>query len=382
MGSPTHFYVDPTVASDGGDGSLASPWTRADGQVEQYAMDTGTLDTTHGVQINIKSGTRHTTLNATRWSSGWSPQPHYHITFRGYTSSANDGGRADLDWGGTSSTVFSPNENYCEFIDCDLKDWANGTTTPSAYTLFTNCSFESSISSSSGVIAASPTTSATTYVNCRFDLTNANNGSDNSCGITLSAGRLIGCYVKTDARTAVRFNNSNGFISDCVINHDCADANGIGIFLDTRGCVVNNTSIYNRGTKFGTAFYNNSDYTHYIRKCYAENFTNMFESNAHEHMFGWFHNYYYNCTNLFANADYAPRHQIGNTQLLLQSAFNDAAGGDLTAVTDDEQDIYLGDPDGGSLNRHYFTPGALGASAAGGGGGSGKKYTSGPGGLC
>ena len=116
------YFCDPTVASDGGAGTLGSPWTRADGQVEQYAVDQIVAGTkgTDGDVVNIKSGTRHTNLSAAISVSGYSPTNTVPITFRGYDSAEADGGIADLNGGGSVGVFVSSAQGHTAWINCKI----------------------------------------------------------------------------------------------------------------------------------------------------------------------------------------------------------------------------------------------------------------------
>lgn len=129
MASPTQYYCDCTVASDGGDGSVGSPWTRASANALQYAIDNVSSDATDGVQINVKSGTPHGSaalaaiLNLT--SCSHTPAASAPLIIRGYDSAENDGGIGEIHCG-TSYTVFNQTEDYVQLADLEVYTGANG----------------------------------------------------------------------------------------------------------------------------------------------------------------------------------------------------------------------------------------------------------------
>ena len=156
MTTPTLYYVDPSLGSDTGDGTVGTPWGRASGSVVQYALNTGitTRDATNGDQINVKSdqavGVTTTTddtlaaaLDFSTYGASGFGNP---LIIRGYTSAANDGGIGGIDGAATygiqassighhyvdmhlhncgSATVLTLG-NYCVVLNCELDNTSGG----------------------------------------------------------------------------------------------------------------------------------------------------------------------------------------------------------------------------------------------------------------
>ena len=94
---PTHCYVDPSIAGNSGTGTIGDPY----GDL-QYALDTESIDSTHGNQINIKAGTDEVLSSTLSLATFGSPNQNAPLTFRGYTSTADDGGVGGIDCGGNA----------------------------------------------------------------------------------------------------------------------------------------------------------------------------------------------------------------------------------------------------------------------------------------
>jgi len=117
MGTPTQYYVDPSLGSDTGDGTVGTPWGRASGSVVQYSLDTITQDTTNGDQINIKSdqavGVTTTTDDvltaALTLATYGNPNFNYPLIFKGYTASEGDGGIGGISGDGSYSIMSNSN---------------------------------------------------------------------------------------------------------------------------------------------------------------------------------------------------------------------------------------------------------------------------------
>lgn len=120
MGVPTKYYVDASLGVDTGDGSLATPWGRASGSVVQYALNTITRDSTNGDQINIKAGTADVLSSTLSFTTYGTPSNTAPCIFRGYTSTAGDGGIGEISGGGSVSIITGTGVVYTFFRDMKL----------------------------------------------------------------------------------------------------------------------------------------------------------------------------------------------------------------------------------------------------------------------
>lgn len=115
MAAPTNVYVDPSIAANSGTGTSGDPY----GDL-QYALNNTTLGA-GGTQMNIKAGTDEILTAALSLVSGFSGTPALGqpLIFRGYTSTASDGGIGGISGNG-SVAVWSGAEDGLWFIDCKL----------------------------------------------------------------------------------------------------------------------------------------------------------------------------------------------------------------------------------------------------------------------
>ena len=107
MAQQTEIYVDPSINADSGSGTLASPY----GDLE-YALEKETFDLTNGTRVNVKVGIKEilaanlATAAADTSDPGksvaWGPTLAAPLTLQGYDDIAGDGGKAEIDGGGTT----------------------------------------------------------------------------------------------------------------------------------------------------------------------------------------------------------------------------------------------------------------------------------------
>ena len=230
MGVPTNYYVDPSLGSDTGDGSLGTPWGRASGSVVQYALDTITRDSSNGDQINIKAGTDDVLSAALNLTTYGAPVYHSPLIFRGYTSAANDGGIGGISGAGLYAiNAFANSLTGIWWRDLHLHNCG------SANVLFLhnwsgciNCELDNS--TGNGIQHATQGTQSIILNN------NFHNIGGYGINITASGGCLIkGNYFK---------NETNDFIAAIFLNHyQCTVENNIisvdsasdGILLGSSG---------------------------------------------------------------------------------------------------------------------------------------------------
>ncbi len=96
----TNYYVDPNAGSDSNNGtSDATAWLTT-----QHALNT-IAQGAAGDQINIKHGTDDTLAAALTLATYGTPTAVKPLIFRGYTTTANDGGIGGLNGGGSFSII-------------------------------------------------------------------------------------------------------------------------------------------------------------------------------------------------------------------------------------------------------------------------------------
>lgn len=110
---PAQHYVDPSIAGNSGAGTVGDPY----GDL-QYALDTLTPDTTHGDQINIKAGTDEVLTGALDLTTYGAPNQNAPLCFRGYTSTANDGGVGGIDC--NENNLITNAGNSIKWVDLEI----------------------------------------------------------------------------------------------------------------------------------------------------------------------------------------------------------------------------------------------------------------------
>lgn len=120
MGAPSEYYVDPSLGSDTGDGTVGTPWGRASGSVIQYALDTGiTRDATNGDRINVKAGTDDVLAANLVFTTYGTPTIAAPIIIQGYTSAAGDEGIGGIDGDGSFGIIDTATD-YVRFVDLHI----------------------------------------------------------------------------------------------------------------------------------------------------------------------------------------------------------------------------------------------------------------------
>jgi hypothetical protein len=124
VAAPVNYYVDPSLGSDTGDGTIGTPWGRASGSVVQYALNTITRNATNGDQINVKAGTDDTLTAALSLATYGTPTTATPLVIRGYTSALADGGQGGITCGGSNIKIVNGSSNMT-FIDMHLHSCGN-----------------------------------------------------------------------------------------------------------------------------------------------------------------------------------------------------------------------------------------------------------------
>lgn len=225
----TEYYVDPSIAANSGTGTIGDPY----GDL-QYALDNITRDTTDGDRINIKSGTAEVLSSAIDYSTYGTPTIAAPLLYRGYASTAGDGGIGEIDLGGNahSNTAVSwcdlKIHNFSSFAivnavadNCWLDPTTSGAVTVSAYAKLTN-SFV--------------TTSVTL---------NSRNGSVHGCYILLATGSTVPSQLVNINGGCEVSNNILHFQSGLTLGSIYA------LYGNYDGCTIQNNSLLNESSRAG-----------------------------------------------------------------------------------------------------------------------------------
>jgi Leucine-rich repeat (LRR) protein len=245
MANPaTHTYVDPSIAGNSGTGTSGDPY----GDL-QYALDTMTRDGTNGDQINIKAGTDEvlsSTLSLTTYTSVSNPSQNAPLTFRGYTTTADDGGQGSIDCGGNA--LITNVGNSIHWVDLELHNGPQTGTgifiTLSFYAKLINCY----VHDTHGTISS--TDDATIVGNRIEDMGNVSNGL-----IICAAGTIAYNYIDVvtgtrDPVQCIRMAGNSNVIGN-IIYLD-SDADGIrNHSIGRTQSIIGNTVLANGGSGNG-----------------------------------------------------------------------------------------------------------------------------------
>lgn len=120
MGALAQVYVDPSRNANIGVGTSGDPY----GDL-QYALETHTRDATNGTQINIKAGTAEVLAAPLSFTTFTSPTNTSNPTvFRGYTSTAGDGGIGVINGNGGA---VSSGQSFTNWYDLEIHNGGSAT---------------------------------------------------------------------------------------------------------------------------------------------------------------------------------------------------------------------------------------------------------------
>lgn len=232
------------LATDAGAGvdDDAAKCTQADGTTTlpyrsvQGALDLITRDATNGNQINVKAGTAQ--VNQASWTLATygAPTATAPLVIKGYTSTADDGGIAEINCGGF--TLWTAGQStFWSLIDLEVHTGGTGATILSAYagTAFVyNCKVHKG--------ASTPGANATMISLPTGAIINSHVYNVGTAGGTtaVNAALVIGCYVSgTFANAGII---SSGNVINNIVVPSSAGPTGIS-FINSSGVCSNNTVV-------------------------------------------------------------------------------------------------------------------------------------------
>jgi hypothetical protein len=332
MAAPTAYYVDPSINANSGSGTSGSPY----GDL-QYALNTITRDSTNGDIIHIKAGTSEILTAGLALTTYGTPTAAAPLIFRGYTSTAADGGIGTIDGAGSfgvfaSTVLVGIHARDMRFTNSGATDLMR--TNGDSY--FENCRFDNT--------TASPVRfgGAVLLHRCRCD----NYGT---AARFSGSSDVFACVFDPTSRTptaAVQFDSGMvAFVGNRI--RVTGASNGIS-YVTNNQTIRNNAIAWVSGSGTGTgagilpggvslrgiAVVNN-----YVEGFAGTGGTGIKDSNATTRpvysAFGF--NKVYNCTTAF-DVTGDKRADLGSDATLGASALTSASGGDFTpsSAIDDE----------------------------------------------
>lgn len=221
------------------DGTTTKPWRSVQG-----ALDLTTRDSTNGDQINVKAGTAQVLAASVSAATYGTPTTAAPLVLRGYTSSADDGGEAEINT--VTFQLFAATVPVATGL-IDLYIYGTFTTGAivvlGAGALVWRCRIVFTLSSGYGGALAVGTNST---VAGSF-LRNVNGSGAAQC-ISVGVGcKVVGCYIVTDSVTYGIYSNAVGcvFINNVVVQNNNTGNRG-AIFAANNTVAIGNT-IYSSG---------------------------------------------------------------------------------------------------------------------------------------
>jgi len=252
----SEYYVDPSIAGNSGTGTIGDPY----GDL-QYALDNITRNSTDGDVIHIKAGTAEVLSAQLSYTTYGTTAVAAPLAFRGYSSTARDGGIAEIDGNGAAVS----NQGYIGWADLKIHNGGTADLIGGAGTFAYNCWF----SDTTGYAFNGNSGSMT---NCVF----SNWGGSKSYAIFPSAAsEMKGCYLEVDSSNQpsswVVAGQNGAKVTDTIINMKSGVTCG-GIWVFSNSNRIKNCSILSAaGT--GTGIENNNGYYNDIQYNIVEGFS-------------------------------------------------------------------------------------------------------------
>lgn len=368
----TQVYVDPAIAGNSGTGTIGDPY----GDL-QYALDTQARDATNGDQFNIKAGTAEVLAASLTLATYGTPTVAAPLVLRGYTTTADDGGEAEINCGGF--TMFAGNYQNVLLVHLYCHTFGNNNGIALGKGEFAGgliaCRVACGASTPAGKALVSQAAQVT---GCTIDGT----GGSSMTGVSVSA-RVTACFVRN---VKVGITTADAAIDGNIIL--LTEAGGTGLMVWQVGArAINGNVVYSTVANTGVGMHVN-DASGRLNTTLTNNIVCGFSGAGGravlfqgENRVVYGHNAYYNNTSEYASADGGPLlFELGGNVALAADPFVDAANGDFSLTTAAKAALRgVGWP-AAYLGAHANTDGHItigpiqyGEAEAGGGGGGGRR---------
>lgn len=318
----TQYYVDPSLNANSGSGTIGAPY----GDL-QYALNSITRDATNGDQINVKAGAAEVLAASLTLATYGAPASDAPLVIRGYTSTANDGGTAEINCSG--SPLWAAN-NYSFVTLADLKMYSfgnnNGVVT-NQYCLLYGCEVLRGSSTPVGqalVVAGSYSAVLGCYLH---------DAGTTGIGISCNSGALaLGNYITGCSHVAID-NVRNGIALNNIIMLTAVGARGVVLWYG--GHAIGNIICQTvAGTGNGIDTYSSNIYGQIMLNNIITGYSGAggaainILSGGDAPLVG--HNAFYNNTNNLTNSGTVWLSLTANDVTLAADPFTDAANGDFS----------------------------------------------------
>lgn len=196
----THYYVDNLNGTD----SVGFGTSPGSGAVATIGYLLAHLsDDPVGTQINLADNAAHTLSGSLDYTTFGAPTINGNITWRGYTSTANDGGVATIDGASTYSLTGSSSVvSYVNFVDLIIQNLAHssGWSAPFGYATILNVRWINC----TGVVGGG---NAPQFINCSFEDFPVYAGIPYALHFT-GVGLVSGCFFRNNTRSCINLNGA------------------------------------------------------------------------------------------------------------------------------------------------------------------------------
>ncbi|MCA9065181.1 MAG: hypothetical protein KDA96_19065 [Planctomycetaceae bacterium] len=361
MVAPTDYFVDPTIATDGGDGSVGNPWTRADGQVYQYALD----NLTHGgggSRVLAYGGSRHTPGLATLTVPGSIVTTYDNPLWIGPVDP--NAYQADMTMDAGRQLISAPSA-YCHLygLHCPNSAITVGTAS-SVCRCFVGC-----VSGQNGIQSG-----GNSYVigNAVVGTVGYANGIQASHCIQ---GNFVKVSISSNGKDGIHVAGSGSGAMFNVIRITSAQGNGMQLNSSTHFSYVNNNSVFAEGSSGSGIIVNSAKFMHSAWGNLIQGFDSAINEYGSSRKVGVWGNSWFDCPNGLINpADQWDYMGFPDNESLPSSPFVDPTNDDFAPV--DVGSVFGGvitSPNGvypGGFRGAIKPPGG-----GGGGGGGGSKLS-------
>jgi len=347
----TEYYV-----SDGGNNgntglSHAQAWLTL-----QYGFDN--MPNTAGNRLNINgSFTLSAEIDLTTFGNTNEP-----VRFQGYTSTAGDGGVADIDC--ATFQFIDTAYNAMHFRHLKFTNWGSVECIDvQDYNSIIECEFDGE---GARARAATLGTGGVFAHNKVHDMA----GSGTTAIVSVFTGWCRGNYIQTTGGRALSNNVTNTIAN--VISMDSTDSNAVGIYMQGDELVCEGNTVFNQaaGTGTGISWLAADMFTLVVNNIICgfsgTGGVGYGSTGSHEGIFGY-NKFFNNETNVSVSGNPRRFIDLGNNDTLLANPFKSTGNAD---PNDDDFELSTGitgwpgqlwDPDGtfGTRNQHFISVGAL-----------------------
>jgi hypothetical protein len=311
-GQPAQRYVDPSLDSDTGSGTIGDPY----GDLQHALNSTTTAN--DGFQFNIKSGTPEVLVAALTLATYGNPSNTAPLILRGYDAVADDGGQGEIDLAGFNLHGIAADTNIFQ-IDLKIGGGVNTSNVIDTGARGGNIRVEASGPSNNGIQCISECIAIDCHIyNCDNIGVNVTGGSaffNFVDGRTIHANRpAIGVSLAASGaitrRNIVVYEGSGTSTAFRLANDACGMVHNSALGIGTSGTA--NGFLANVSTVENICLLNNI----------AEGFVVGFDLfNNAENVAAWGHNAAFNNTTNYNRIPGDITNDIGDNEVLPSSAF-------------------------------------------------------------